>query len=92
VFWDHAYKTPISALQSVVGYSWAALGVFQFITACLAIAEGAVHPTINYGAPNSIYDLDYVLNHAREARIDTVITDQFGCGKNVVLVVQRCDA
>ncbi len=92
VFGDRAYKIPISAVQSMVGYSWAALGAFQFIAACLAIAEGVVHPTINYMTPDTICDLDYVPNRAREARIDTAITDQFGCGKNVVLVVQRCDA
>jgi hypothetical protein len=32
--------------------------------------------------------LDAQFSIAREARIDTAIADQFGCGKNVVLVVQ----
>lgn len=89
VFGDRARTIPISAIQSMVGYSWAAMGALQFIASCLAITEGVVHPTINYAEKDVNCDLDYVPNRARDLRIDTAVTDQFGCGKNVVLVVRR---
>jgi len=91
VFGDRARTIPISAIQSMVGYSWAAMGALQFIASCLAIADGVVHPTINYGVPDVNCDLDYVPNTARVCRIDTAMTDQFGCGKNVVTVIRRYD-
>ncbi len=89
VFGDRARTIPISAIQSMVGYSWAAMGALQFIASCLAITEGVVHPTINYAVKDVNCDLDYVPNTARDLRIDTAVTDQFGCGKNVVTVVRR---
>ena len=89
VFGDRARTIPISAIQSMVGYSWAAMGALQFIASCLAITDGVVHPTINYVGHDVNCDLDYVPNAARELRIDTAVTDQFGCGKNVVTVIRR---
>ncbi len=89
VFGDRARTIPISAIQSMVGYSWAAMGALQFIASCLAITEGVIHPTINYAAKDVNCDLDYVPNVARDLRIDTAVTDQFGCGKNVVTVIRR---
>lgn len=91
VFGDRARTIPISAIQSMVGYSWAAMGALQFIASCLAIAEGVVHPTLNYAVPDVNCDLDYVPNTARACRIDTAMIDQFGCGKNVVSVIRRYD-
>ncbi len=91
VFGDRASTIPISAIQSMVGYSWAAMGALQFIASCLAITEGVVHPTINYALKDVNCDLDYVPNTARELRIDTAVIDQFGCGKNVVSVIRRYD-
>ena len=89
VFGDRARAIPISAIQSMVGYSWAAMGALQFIASCLAITDGVVHPTLNYAVKDAKCDLDYVPNTARDLRIDTAVTDQFGCGKNVVTVVRR---
>ncbi len=89
VYGDRARAIPISAIQSMVGYSWAAMGALQLISICLAITEGIVHPTINYAAADVNCDLDYVPNTARNLSIDTAVTDQFGCGKNVVSVVRR---
>ena len=89
VYGDRACAIPISAIQSMVGYSWAAMGALQFIASCLAITEGVVHPTINYAKKDVHCDLDYVPNSSRDLRIDTAVTGQFGCGKNVVTVVRR---
>lgn len=91
VYGDRANKIPISAIQSMLGYSWAAMGALQFIASCLAITEGVVHPTINYVEKDINCDLDYVPNISRDLQIDTAVTDQFGCGKNVVTVVRRYD-
>ena len=89
VFGDRAKKIPISAIQSMLGYPWAAHGAFQLIANCLAIAEGIIAPTINYSVPDPNCDLDIVANQSRHSSVNIAMSNLFGCGKNVVLLVQR---
>jgi len=47
-------------------------------------------PTINYETPDPDCDLDYTPNVKREAKIDTVLTDNLGFGgHNAALVFRR---
>lgn len=88
-FGARAAQIPVSAIQSMTGYPWAAIGAFQLIGNCLAITEGVIAPTINFAVRDSNFDLDVVPNQARHGRINTALSNVFGCGKNVVLIVQR---
>jgi len=55
-----------------------------------AIETGIVPPTINYETPDPDCDLDYTPNVKREAKIDTVLTDNLGFGgHNAALVFRR---
>ncbi len=89
VFDVRASKIPVSAIQSMTGYPWAALGAFQVIANCVAITEGVIAPTINYAVPDPTCDLDVVPNRSRRSFVNTAMSNLFGCGKNVVLIVQR---
>jgi len=89
VFDVRASKIPVSAIQSMTGYPWAALGAFQVIANCVAITEGVIAPTINYTVPDPTCDLDVVPNRSRRSFVNTAMSNLFGCGKNVVLIVQR---
>ena len=89
VFGGRASRIPVSAIQSMLGYPWAAHGAFQLITNCLAVMEGLLAPTINYAVPDPNCDLDIVSPQARHATVNIAMSNLFGCGKNVVLLVQR---
>ncbi len=89
IFDGRGTKIPVSAIQSMTGYPWAALGAFQLIANCAAITEGLIAPTINYAVPDPTCDLDVVPNRSRQFPVNTAMSNIFGCGKNVVLIVQR---
>ena len=89
VFDGRGTKIPVSAIQSMTGYPWAALGAFQLIANCVAITDGVIAPTINYAVPDPICDLDVVPNQSRQLSVNTAMSNLFGCGKNVVLIVQQ---
>ncbi len=55
-----------------------------------AMEEGIIPPTINLETPDPQCDLDYVPLKAREAKVDTAMTNSFGFGgHNASLVVKR---
>ena len=66
--------------------------LYRFDQTCRvkAIETGIVPPTINYETPDPECDLDYTPNVKREAKIDTVLTDNLGFGgHNATLVFRR---
>ena len=46
----------------------------------MAIRDNVMPPTINLTDPDPECDLDYVPNEARDAEVNTVITNSFGFG------------
>jgi 3-oxoacyl-[acyl-carrier-protein] synthase II len=90
VFGAHARKLPISSTKSMTGHTLGAAGGVEAIISALALQRGVLPPTINYTTPDPECDLDYVPNHAREVRVDAVMSNSFGFGgTNAVLVFRR---
>ena len=90
VFGDSARKLMVSSTKSMTGHMLGAAGGVETAFCALALARGAIPPTINYTTPDPECDLDYVPNTAREARVDHVITNSFGFGgTNACLVLSR---
>ncbi|MFO0888888.1 MAG: hypothetical protein U0790_07030 [Isosphaeraceae bacterium] len=57
----------------------------------MAIETNALPPTINLERPGEGFDLDYIPNVAREARVSTVMSNGFGFGgHNASLLIGRC--
>ncbi len=80
---------PVSSLSSSVGY-FNASGGLKAISACLAMENGFVPPTINYKEKNPSCALDYVPNKAREKKIEAVLINGFtDGGSNASLVLKR---
>lgn len=72
-FGEQARCLPVSSIKSMCGQALAASGAIQIVTACLAIRDNFVPPTINYNYPDPACDLDYVPNVGRRVRVDKVL-------------------
>jgi len=80
VFGDHAYKLAMSSTKSVTGHLLGAAGGVEAIFSILALRDQVLPPTINLDEPGEGCDLDFVPHTAREAKLDTVISNSFGFG------------
>jgi 3-oxoacyl-[acyl-carrier-protein] synthase II len=89
-FGDYAYKVPVSSTKSMTGHLIGCAGAIEPAICIKTILSGIIPPTINYENPDPECDLDYVPNVARQAKVDTVLTNSFGFGgHNSVLVLRR---
>ncbi|MDX3386243.1 beta-ketoacyl-[acyl-carrier-protein] synthase family protein [Streptomyces niveiscabiei] len=77
---DHAHRTPVSSIKSMVGHSLGAIGAIELAACVLAMDEGVVPPTANLEHPDPECDLDYVPLVARPRRLDTVLSVGSGFG------------
>jgi len=80
VFGEHAYKLAMSSTKSMTGHLLGAAGGVEAIFSVLAIKEGILPPTMNYETPDPDCDLDYVVNEARKANVNTVLSNSLGFG------------
>ncbi|MFI0234840.1 beta-ketoacyl-[acyl-carrier-protein] synthase family protein [Streptomyces sp. NPDC017086] len=77
---DHAYRTPVSSIKSMIGHSLGAIGSIEIAASAFAMEYNVVPPTANLHTPDPECDLDYVPLVAREQRVDTVLTVGSGFG------------
>jgi 3-oxoacyl-[acyl-carrier-protein] synthase II len=90
VFGERAYDVPVSSTKSMVGHALGGGGAIEAMACVKTINEGIIHPTINYEVPDPECDLDYVPNVAREADVQTTMSNSFGLGgQNACLVLRR---
>ncbi len=90
VFGPHATRLKISSTKSQLGHLLGASGGVELVASALAIHHGVLPPTMNLDHPGEGCDLDYIPNVAREARVDTVMSNSFGFGgHNASLLIRR---
>ncbi|WEH40472.1 beta-ketoacyl-[acyl-carrier-protein] synthase family protein [Streptomyces sp. AM 2-1-1] len=77
---DHAYRTPVSSIKSMVGHSLGAIGSIEIAASILAMKHDVVPPTANLHTPDPQCDLDYVPRIARDQIVDAVLTVGSGFG------------
>ena len=77
---DHAYRTPVSSIKSMIGHSLGAIGSIEIAASLLAIDHDVVPPTATLHEADPECDLDYVPLTAREQRVDTVLSVGSGFG------------
>ncbi len=89
VFGDRAGTPPISSIKGALGHSLGAASAIEAAVSVHALGAQVIPPTINH-IPDPELDLDYVPNHAREARLDVVMSASFGFGgTNNALIFRR---
>jgi len=90
VFGDHARRVAISSTKSQLGHTLGASGGIELVVCSLTMSRGVITPTINLDNPDPECDLDYTPKVAREARVDVVMSNNFGFGgHNASLVLAR---
>jgi 3-oxoacyl-[acyl-carrier-protein] synthase II len=93
VFARHADETPVSSTKSMIGHAIGGAGAIEAVVCARTIADGIIHPTINYEVPDPGCDLDYVPNVARRAEVRTTLSNSFGLGgQNACLVLGGYEA
>ncbi|MFR9751927.1 beta-ketoacyl-[acyl-carrier-protein] synthase family protein [Nocardia sp. 004] len=86
---EHAYRTPVSSIKSMVGHSLGAIGSIEIAASVLAMKHNVVPPTANLHTADPECDLDYVPLIAREWHTDTVLTVGSGFGGFQTAMVLR---
>lgn len=90
VFGEAARQIPVSSIKSMVGHSLGAAAGIEAVACVQAIQHGVIPPTINLDEPDPALDLDYVPHTAREADLQTVVSNAFAFGgQNAVVVFGR---
>jgi 3-oxoacyl-[acyl-carrier-protein] synthase II len=80
VLGDHAYGVAVSSTKSMTGHMLGAAGAVEGAACALAIANGAVPPTIHYATPDPDCDLDITPNQARDLDVRLALSNSFGFG------------
>lgn len=88
-FGDHAYKLAISSTKSMTGHLLGAAGALEAILTIRALQTGMLPPTINQTHSDPDCDLDYIPNHAREAKIEIAMSNSMGFGGHNVSLIFR---
>jgi 3-oxoacyl-[acyl-carrier-protein] synthase II len=89
-FGDHARRLAVSSTKSTTGHSLGAAGGAEAIFTILALRDQVIPPTINLENQDPACDLDYVPNTAREAKLETALSNSFGFGgTNGTVVFKR---
>ena len=90
VFGEHTRTMPVSSSKSQFGHLLGAAGAVEGVICVLALREGLVPATINYGEADPHCDLDVVPNEPRPAMLRHVLSNSFGFGgHNVSLIFSR---
>lgn len=87
---SRAREIPVSGTKPYYGHALGASGAIEVGICGLVFANDWIPPTLNHEAPGEGCGLDYVPNHGRGARIDTILSNSFGFGGiNASLVLRR---
>ena len=81
---------PVSSTKGQIGHCLGAAGGLEAVISIMAMQKGILPPTINQTQKDPDCDLDYIPNVAREAKIDTIMSNSFDFGgTNGVVIFKR---
>ena len=89
VFGGAADQVAVSSTKAMHGHCIGATGAVELVACLMALQDGVIAPTINYGASDPDCDLDVVPNEARRAQVGAVLSNAFAFGGfNAVLALR----
>ena len=92
VFGEHATskKLKVSSTKSMTGHLLGAAGGLEAGITAMALMNQKIPPTTNLVTPGEDCVLDYVANHAVDAKLDVALSNSFGFGGiNASLIMRR---
>lgn len=90
IFGRRAKAIPVSSIKSMIGHTMGAASAIEAAACALIVEENIIPPTINYKTPDPDCDLDYVPNKARRQKVDIALSNSFGFGGNIgVLLIKK---
>ncbi len=90
VFGADADALAVSSTKSMHGHLLGAAGGIESVAAILALTNGVVPPTANYGEPDPECDLNYIPNNAEERDVSVALSNSFAFGGlNAVIAFEK---
>ncbi len=90
VFGPALERLPVSSTKSMHGHLIGAAGAVELLACLMALGEGVIAPTANFGTPDPDCPVDAVPGRARKARPRAVLSNAFAFGGlNAVLALRR---
>jgi 3-oxoacyl-[acyl-carrier-protein] synthase II len=89
VFGEGAARVPVSSVKSMIGHTMGAASALEAVASVLAIREGFIPPTANFGQPDPECALDVVPNACRRAKVRAVLSNSMAFGGNNSCVLFR---
>lgn len=90
VFGPAAYRIPVSSNKSMIGHLVAGAGAIELGASVLSMQNDIIPPTINLKNADPLCDLDYVPGSARDAKLNTILSNSFGFGgQNSCLIIKK---
>lgn len=87
-FGEQIYDIPITSTKSLVGHAMGAAGALEGLATLLILENQCIHPTLN--CDNPAFDLDFVPNQARPAKVEYAMSNNIGLGgQNASLILKR---
>jgi 3-oxoacyl-[acyl-carrier-protein] synthase II len=86
---DVAREVAVSSTKSMTGHMLGAAGAVEGAVCALAIASGAIPPTIHYRTPDPDCDLDITPNEGRDLDVRLALSNSFGFGGQNACVAFR---
>jgi len=83
-------KTPLtSSTKSMIGHLLGAAGAVEAIVCAKTIAEGIIHPSINYDTPDPNCPVNIVANESQEHDVRVVMSNSLGFGGHNASIILR---
>jgi 3-oxoacyl-[acyl-carrier-protein] synthase II len=89
-FGERAREIPMSSTKSMIGHAMGAAGALEGLATLLTLETQCIHPTLNCENPDPEFDLDFVADGPRQARVEIAMSNNFGLGgQNASLILKR---
>ena len=83
-------RTPVSSTKSMTGHECWMAGASEIVYSLLMLKHDFMAPNINFETPDAASKDLYILQHTKEQKINTFLSNSFGFGgTNSVLVVRK---
>ena len=81
---------PMSSTKGQIGHCLGAAGSIEAVLSIMAMRDSVIPPTINFETADENCDLDYVIEGAREADLNVIMSNSFGFGgTNGVVIFKK---